>query len=813
MALKREISASLANLHHSVKRLHIDDDPDATPPSLDTVQETDDSTSSAGMFNQTTGHPTIDPMATHHPLTTVVSRAGADFGAKYEMKQELGRGGFSVVYECKSIATGQSYAVKIIDLRPLRLRDSFDAMRLRREVDIMRQLRHPSIVQFEEVFESPDQLFVVMEHAPGYELFDAILSRGHFSEADAMPIFAQIARALLYLHSLNIIHRDIKPENILVLRDPDQSGQPIAKLLDFGLSKHTGLGSEAKTFVGTPCYLAPEVEFASKGTGATYGAPADCWSLGAVLYVMLVARFPVFEVDNSTRPPTTRLSLPSELFRNTSPDAKDLLRSLMCFNVTNRLSMKQALTHPWLSPQYRLTQEEMSRLESSSSSRSGSIGSFGSFASSLGGLPAPPHMPPLRLHEPANPKTPPPEDALGTSMELVRRVVDAGGGGKSPSAGLKQLTLGVDQLGLTPLLHFQSNIAACFDDALTAYQYMPEIATEIRRGADLCRRQLMESTKMLRKIEQTACSVLEMFPDLELAISEEEPNLANKFFGMMKGWVSELMLLVDTTQAANRASMEQIQKIVERSTRKMHVNMLQKDVKASLNSLAISNKGGSGGAALAGASMNADFLIKMKRLIGVVLNKDDSGPESGDDAPAAAPAAAMMDEEAAPTGGDSDDVENGKESGESMEHQLLQMFDIMLGRVLNGQDVDGNGKEEERNDRAIEYNKRQETPDTDTVSPEMDVEPTSPSRAAANSISSVYVEDDNVDDSFEKESGDDIHSASGFSSDEESVHSDARKELQHALGMLRQVRNCVFMIFTFNCANSYLIIYLFVVIG
>ncbi|CAM9110303.1 unnamed protein product, partial [Ectocarpus fasciculatus] len=285
----------------------------------------------------------------HPPLTTVVSQAGTDFGAKYGILREIGRGGFSVVYHCKSITTGASYAVKIIDLRPLRLRDSFDAMRLRREVDIMRQLRHPNIVQFEEVFESPDQLFVVMEYAPGYELFDAILGRGHFSEADAMPVFAQVGRALLYLHNKNIIHRDIKPENILLLKDPSPiTGGPVAKLLDFGLSKHTGLGSEAKTFVGTPCYLAPEVEFASKGTGATYGAPADCWSLGAVLYVMLVARFPVFEVDNSSHPPTTRLALPSELFRNSSREAKELLRGLMCFDVSKRLTMKQALSHPWL---------------------------------------------------------------------------------------------------------------------------------------------------------------------------------------------------------------------------------------------------------------------------------------------------------------------------------------------------------------------------------------------------------------------------------------------------------------------------------
>ena len=83
----------------------------------------------------------------------------------------------------------------------------------------------------------------------------------------------------------------------MVLRQPDANGQVVCKLLDFGLSKNAGGGSAAKTFVGTPCYLAPEVEYTSKGLGGTYGLPADCWSLGAVLYVMLVARFPEFEQD------------------------------------------------------------------------------------------------------------------------------------------------------------------------------------------------------------------------------------------------------------------------------------------------------------------------------------------------------------------------------------------------------------------------------------------------------------------------------------------------------------------------------------
>lgn len=131
------------------------------------------------------------------------------------------------------------------------MKERFNPSRLRREVDIIRQLRHPNIIQFVEVFENIDQLMIVMEYFPGKELFDVILARKYYSEEDAKPIFAQVARALHYLHCLNIIHRDVKPENILVSDSVDpRTGQYAVKILDFGLSKNAGAGSAAKTFVG-----------------------------------------------------------------------------------------------------------------------------------------------------------------------------------------------------------------------------------------------------------------------------------------------------------------------------------------------------------------------------------------------------------------------------------------------------------------------------------------------------------------------------------------------------------------------------------
>ena len=181
-------------------------------------------------------------------------------------------------------------------------------------MDVLKRLQHGNIVRLHSVLGQAEEqdddghLLFLMEYAPGVELFEEIMNRKHFTESDARPIFAQLVAAARYLHELNIVHRDIKPENILLLglgggtdqRTDHPPTCPHVKLIDFGLSKIVGGGAMATTFVGTPQYYAPEVEITARlgqaaggaggaGVGATggYGVAADCWSLGAVLYVML----------------------------------------------------------------------------------------------------------------------------------------------------------------------------------------------------------------------------------------------------------------------------------------------------------------------------------------------------------------------------------------------------------------------------------------------------------------------------------------------------------------------------------------------
>ena len=277
---------------------------------------------------------------------TPSSARSAAFLERYATGEELGRGAFSTVYRVTKRSSGESFAAKVIDLRPLRLRQAFQIARLRREYEIMRRLRNPHIVGLEEVFESADELIIVMEFCPGIELFDAIISQKSIPEAPAKYIFYQVLLGLDYLHRKNILHRDVKPENVLLCTKSPNQAYPIVKLLDFGLSKVIGDtegGSEARTFVGTPCYVAPEVEANAHGAEKlSYGTAVDLWSSGALLYVMLVARFP--EVDRSTGAVDLRTARSSGV----SDSALDLIKRLMEPDAALRLGADAALRHDWL---------------------------------------------------------------------------------------------------------------------------------------------------------------------------------------------------------------------------------------------------------------------------------------------------------------------------------------------------------------------------------------------------------------------------------------------------------------------------------
>lgn len=155
-------------------------------------------------------------------------------------------------------------------------------LRVTREIDILKLIRHPNIIQLFEIIETPKQLFLIMEYVSGGELFDYIVKKQKLKEDEASDFFQQIICGIEYLHELGIVHRDLKPENLLL------DHQKQIKLVDFGLSNTYKQGETLKTACGSPCYAAPEM---IEGK-AYYGSRVDVWSTGVILFAMVAGYLP-----------------------------------------------------------------------------------------------------------------------------------------------------------------------------------------------------------------------------------------------------------------------------------------------------------------------------------------------------------------------------------------------------------------------------------------------------------------------------------------------------------------------------------------
>ncbi|PON87298.1 Calcium/calmodulin-dependent/calcium-dependent protein kinase [Trema orientale] len=208
---------------------------------------------------------------------------------RYELGQMLGHGNFAKVYHARNLRSGESVAIKVIDkekvLRP-RLMDQ-----IKREISVMRLVKHPNVVQLHEVMASRTKIYFAMEYVRGGELFDKI-AKGKLKEDAARGYFQQLIGAVDYCHSRGVYHRDIKPENLLL----DENGS--LKVSDFGLSalwdskRHDGL---LHTTCGTPAYVAPEV-INKRGYD---GAKADIWSCGVVLFVLMAGFLPFNDLNQT----------------------------------------------------------------------------------------------------------------------------------------------------------------------------------------------------------------------------------------------------------------------------------------------------------------------------------------------------------------------------------------------------------------------------------------------------------------------------------------------------------------------------------
>ncbi|XP_028423482.1 calcium/calmodulin-dependent protein kinase type II subunit gamma isoform X1 [Perca flavescens] len=263
------------------------------------------------------------------------------FTDEYQLYEELGKGAFSVVRRCVKKSSGQEYAAKIINTKKLSARDH---QKLEREARICRLLKHPNIVRLHDSISEEGFHYLVFDLVTGGELFEDIVAREYYSEADASHCISQILESVNHIHQHDIVHRDLKPENLLLASK--MKGAAV-KLADFGLAIEVQGDQQAWFgFAGTPGYLSPEVLRKDP-----YGKPVDIWACGVILYILLVGYPPFWDEDQHKLYQQIKAGaydFPSPEWDTVTPEAKNLINQMLTINPAKRITAEQALKHPWI---------------------------------------------------------------------------------------------------------------------------------------------------------------------------------------------------------------------------------------------------------------------------------------------------------------------------------------------------------------------------------------------------------------------------------------------------------------------------------
>lgn len=266
----------------------------------------------------------------------LASISHTDIQNHYEFRRLIGHGQYGTVREAARKGSGLLVAIKSINKAKIHQ----ELHLLRREMDIMRVIDHPNLISYYEAYEDEKYFHLVMELCSGGDLMDRLALAGAMSEAEAAAIVLKMLTAVSHLHGLNICHRDLKPENFLFL-SKDQGSE--IKLIDFGMSKLMRPCQELMTFVGTPYYLAPEVLLGN------YSMECDVWSLGVIMFLMVCAAQP-FEGEDMAeifyRIAQGKPQLNGE-WKKISNEAKDLIQKMLTVRAAKRITIPEALRHPW----------------------------------------------------------------------------------------------------------------------------------------------------------------------------------------------------------------------------------------------------------------------------------------------------------------------------------------------------------------------------------------------------------------------------------------------------------------------------------
>jgi len=296
----------------------------------------------------------VPPKLIRTASTFVTLDARDDIEKHYILGHQLGQAGqFGHALLATHRQTGEKRAVKVISKSKFsRASDrKLHFAELRNEIDVMRRMDHPNIIKLYDVYETANELYIVMEAMMGGELFDRIKEQpdGNYSEADAASVLRQIAEGLKYMHEHKIAHCDLKPDNFLF---KDNSKDAALKIIDFGMSKWVKRRKYFKSLRGTPYYIAPEV------IQGRYTEHCDMWSVGVVMFVMLFG-YPPFHAESDSDifrlilagfDPVTKKGYKAHFPQDipASDQAKDLMSKLLTSDTAARLTAAEMLEHPWL---------------------------------------------------------------------------------------------------------------------------------------------------------------------------------------------------------------------------------------------------------------------------------------------------------------------------------------------------------------------------------------------------------------------------------------------------------------------------------
>nr|CAJ2476014.1 unnamed protein product [Leishmania braziliensis] len=274
------------------------------------------------------------------------------FRQHYVLGDEIGKGGYAVVFRCTHLVTKVVYAVKVVDKKKAGPKDIDD---ITHEIDVMGRIGyHPNVVQMTEYFSTQRHFYIILDLLSGGMLFNRIVELQHYSESDASVLVRNVLSGLAHIHSKGVIHRDLKPENLLLRHAASPSAPPNSHLTDvcladFGLAGYV----PSTTCCGSPSYIAPEVINVGfyRTRKEPYDAKCDIWSMGVITYILLSGKMPFHGEsfkDTFECVVRNRWSFKSDIWASVTPAAKDFIQACLTPDPAARPTALVLLQHEWL---------------------------------------------------------------------------------------------------------------------------------------------------------------------------------------------------------------------------------------------------------------------------------------------------------------------------------------------------------------------------------------------------------------------------------------------------------------------------------